>query len=54
LKSEYSLFVEFKANIPDKYNVNNYLIPKEIQESYPAVAIEYLGDWTDEEKERFK
>lgn len=54
LKSEYSLFVEFKANIPDKYNVNNYLIPKEIQESYPSVAIDYLGDWTDEEKERFK
>ena len=52
LRSEYSFFVENKANIPDKYNVNNEYVAKDICRLVKK-ELEFFGPWTEEEKEEW-
>lgn len=52
LKSEYSLYVKNKANIPGKYNVNNWEPVHELKDK--IMYIEFFGYWSDEEKRRLR
>lgn len=52
LKSEFSLFVKNRANIPDKYNVNNYEIIEELRSQ--ITYCEFFGYWSDEERGRLR